>query len=662
MIRIRDIGIVFSALWASGAHAQEPVDTLKGVEVESRRIPAGNRTPNTVQVLAGEQLQRLNSLSVADAVKRFSGVQLTDYGGIGGLKTINVRNLGSNHTAVFYDGMQLNTAQNGQIDLGQFSLDNLEVIELYHGQMNDLFQPARGFSSASSLYLKAKRPEFQANRKTRGKLAFRTGSFGLVNPSVLWQQKLSERVSGSLSAEWMKASGKYRYRYTGNALYDTVATRHNADVDARRLEAGFYGSMADSSEWSVKLYGYDSERGLPGAVVAGRFGSADREWDRNVFVQTRYRKPVGLRYSMQLNARYSHAYIRYLDPQYQNSAGRLDNRYRQNEWYFSLANRYRPAPWWELVLSGDYIRNDLHTNIPHFALPVRHTGLFVLASGLKFNRLEIQGSLLATLVNESVNTRETPAEMRELTPSLALTWQPFQPASLRVRAFYKEAFRMPTFQDLYYTLIGSTDLRPEYTRQYNLGLTWLKTFSGVLQAVSLQADGYYNRVRDKITAIPSANLFRWTMVNLGKVEIRGLDVNIRTDWKPGGGAELSAGLNYTFQRSRDMTPGGYYYGQDVPYAPRHAGSAFIEAEWKAFGIYYHMIYTGSRYNLRPNLPENYMEAWDTHDLSVSWSTRAWNSRIKLMAEVNNVANRFYDVVRNYPMPGRSYRFSLNVNY
>ena len=65
------------------------------------------------QTLQGEQLEKLNALSVADAIRYFSGVQIKDYGGIGGLKTINVRSMGTQHVGVFYDGIQLGNAQNG---------------------------------------------------------------------------------------------------------------------------------------------------------------------------------------------------------------------------------------------------------------------------------------------------------------------------------------------------------------------------------------------------------------------------------------------------------------------------------------------------------------------------------------------------------------------
>ena len=70
-----------------------------------------------VQMLSGEKLRSLGTHSIADAIRYFSGVQIKDFGGIGGLKSINVRSLGSQHVGVFYDGVELGNAQNGIVDL-----------------------------------------------------------------------------------------------------------------------------------------------------------------------------------------------------------------------------------------------------------------------------------------------------------------------------------------------------------------------------------------------------------------------------------------------------------------------------------------------------------------------------------------------------------------
>src|SRR5436190_10543782 len=70
-----------------------------------------NKELITVQTLSGPELKKLSVHSVADALRYFAGVQVKDYGGVGGLKTINVRSLGTQHVGIFYDGIELSNAQ-----------------------------------------------------------------------------------------------------------------------------------------------------------------------------------------------------------------------------------------------------------------------------------------------------------------------------------------------------------------------------------------------------------------------------------------------------------------------------------------------------------------------------------------------------------------------
>lgn len=636
--------------------------TLNEVRVRGTRPSLRNTSANPVQILSGKELEKLNSLSVADAVRYFSGVQLKDYGGIGGLKTINVRSMGSQHTAVFYDGIQLGNAQNGQVDLGKFSLDNIEEIELYNSQRNTILQPAKGFSSASTLYLRSKRPHFAGEEKRHGKVSLKTGSFGLVNPAVLWQEKLSARVASTVSAEWLYADGRYRFRYT-NGVYDTTAVRQNADVAAWRLEAGLNGQLRDSSEWAVKVYGYGSERGLPGAIVANRFLSSQRQWDRNFFAQSSYRKEVGPRYSLLVNAKYADDYTRYYDPEYIKDDGPLENTFRQREAYFSLAHQYRLTSFWDVSLAADGLWNTLDADLYRFSYPTRYTGLVALATKLHWARLDVQGSVLGTFVDDRVRAYTSAGRKQEFTPTVSVAWQPLPTANLRVRAFYKDIFRLPTFNDLYYTFIGNTYLRPEYTKQYNLGLAYQREWSsGPLAALSFQVDGYYNQVKDKIVAVPTAKLFRWTMLNLDRVEIRGVQANLQSSWGLGTAARLTTGLNYTLERAVELTPGSDNYNQQIPYTPHHSGSVIAGVEWAPFTLNYSFLYTGPRYSQKTNEPVNYLQPWYTHDLSTSWQYRRPRHQVKLTAEVNNVLNQYYDVVLNFPMPGRSYRFTLSFTY
>jgi vitamin B12 transporter len=623
-----------------------PSDTARSLRpliITARPISERDTSASPAQILKSSDLEKLNSFSVADAVRYFSGVQLKDYGGIGGLKTINVRSLGSTHTGVFYDGVQLGNAQNGQTDLGKFSLDNIDEIALYEGQKNTIFQPAAAFASGNSLYLTTRQPDTTSIRAS-----FHTGSFGLVDPSVLWQQKLNGNLYSTLSAETINAAGRYKFRYT-NGFYDTTAIRQNGDIAAQRLEAGLNGKGRDSSDWSVKGYIYHSDRGLPGAIVANNFNSDQRLWDRDVFLQTKYHKDWR-KYSLLAIAKYSNDYIRYLDPSFVTTTGPLDNRYHEQEAYASLAQRYRINNWWSAALATDYRWNTLDANLYQFAYPTRQTLLAALATELHFSRLDLQGNLLNTIVHDKVRAGATSGNTTRWTPAILASWQPLKTRAVHVRAFYKDIFRMPTFNDLYYTFVGNTFLKPESAKQTDLGATYTGNYNGrLLKAISAQVDAYYNLVTDKIVAVPGANLFRWTMMNIGKVTIKGITANLQTDWQPAAATHLTVGLTYTHEEA----PG-------VPYDPLNSGSALIAAAWQDWNLHYSVVYTGYRYDEAAEIPANYLQPWYTHDIGLTYTTAVKQEKLKFAFEVNNLFNQYYDVIANFPMPGRNYRLTLQI--
>ena len=133
--------IIFILLWNSCTliRAQYKLDSIQKLD-EVVVTAKSYKEVIPAQKLSGAELKNLSSHSIADALRYFSGVQIKDYGGVGGIKTVNIRSMGTNHMGVFYDGIQLSNAQNGQVDLGQYSLDNIEEISMYNGQKSEIFQ------------------------------------------------------------------------------------------------------------------------------------------------------------------------------------------------------------------------------------------------------------------------------------------------------------------------------------------------------------------------------------------------------------------------------------------------------------------------------------------------------------------------------------------
>ena len=190
----------------------------------------------------------------------------------------------------------------------------------------------------------------------------------------------------------IKAHGRYKYQYS-NGVYDTTAVRKNADVLSYRVEASLHGKHKNEDTWNLKYYHYNSERGLPGAIVANRFHRPQRLWDRNHFLQADYQHKFSERYRVKLRAKYANDFSKYLDPEIVTTTGFLNNRYKQQEYYLSLVHSFKLKPFWTLSLATDYQHNAMQANLYRFAYPKRNTLLNALVSDFEFERLNIQASL-----------------------------------------------------------------------------------------------------------------------------------------------------------------------------------------------------------------------------------------------------------------------------
>ncbi|MDR2120107.1 MAG: TonB-dependent receptor [Tannerella sp.] len=652
-------GLLFAVVAASQEKDTVLLRTLSGVEVVERvRFPA-LRAGVPVQQIDRAEMDRLGMQELSEAVGRFSGVTVQDYGGIGGLKTVSVRSLGSQHTAVNYDGIAITDAQRGQVDISCFSLDNVESVTLVAGQTDDIFQSARMYASAGALNIRTGVPAF-TDRSHRLRVKVRGGSFGLFNPSVRYERKLGEFFSLSSHAEWLSAGGNYPFTLTNGRIV-TKEMRKNSDIQSLRTEANVYGRLARGGTWQAKAYYYDSERGLPGSVVLYADRTRERLWDRNFFVQAHGRAPLSRTLSVQLQAKFNRTYSLYhnMDPQY--AEGLTADRNVQKEYYGSAGLWFTPAGAWSASLSSDLSHTSLKSNVVALLSPQRLTSLTVVAAQFKNARLTATASLLATYMRDDAGQGARPGDKRRLSPAAALSFRPFAGDALRLRVSYRDIFRVPTFTDLYYIRMGNTNLLPERAAQYNVGLTWSGRIPAVARYAAFSADVYYNRVADKIVAIPTMYVFK--MMNMGKVEIKGADISLSTESPLGSACLLMLSATFGYRHATDATnPGSKSYRHQIPYTPRFSGTASAAFENPWINIGYILTLTGERYVLPQNIAANRMGGYAEHTLSVNRTLRLRRFRIRLQGEALNIGNRTYDVIRYYPMPGRAFRLGLTVDY
>lgn len=645
---------------------------LHAVEISAEKKNDVVTSTTPLQLLDNQQLTALPTLQLADALKFLSGLVVKDYGGIGGIKTVAMRGFGAQHTAISYDGIVVNDCQTGQIDLGKFSLKNVESVALNSGSSDDIFLPARLTAAATSVQIATTKPDFKDNKKLHVAAHLTGGSFGLVNPSLLVENLLLKRKSdqkplltSSVYVNYLQADGKYPFtlRYGGFSDSTSREKRSNSDVRSLSAEANLFADFSERSRLQFKVFYYHSERGLPGATILYNQNSKQRLWDDQLFGQIQYKNHFNAKLAYQVNGKFSYAYQRYLDPHYLNIAGFLDNRYRQSEGYLSNSLLYKPHKIISLSISNDLIYNDLRTNIANFAKPQRISVLTVLAANMHTKFVTATANLLHTFVQNRVVRGETARNVNRFSPFVSLSLRPFPRIDFSIRAFYKNIFRLPSFNDMYYREVGNVHLKPENTHQLDFGLLYRGSYNYQKISVLLSVDGYFNSVTDKIVAIPNKNLFVWSMLNFGKVSVTGIDCNFSFSYRIVEPLTIELSGNYTFQQAVDVTnKQSKTFLQQIPYTPLHSGTGFVALRSRWVDLIYTVQIVGKRYALQQNIPANELAPYSDHAIAIAKDFHIKQFVLGVKGEVLNLADEQYEIIRNYPMQGRSFRISLKFEY
>lgn len=645
------------------------VHELEGVTVteSQRRHTLTSTAP--LHLLDRRDMLSMGITDMADALHRLPGITLRDYGGAGGMKTVSVRGFGAKHTGVSYDGVMLSECQSGEIDLSRYSLDNVEGLSLTIGDNDDIFIPARQSSTPAVLNIETLR---MRTDDTRPHLTaqVKQGSFGLISPFVRYEQNLSNRFAFSLVGEYTYADNDYPYSIqNGN---ETVSDRRsNSRMNSWHGELNFLYQTNWVSRLSGKLYYYDNDRQLPGQVHYYTNLSGESLRDRNAFGQLLYQTRWDDKLSLKWLAKYNWAESVYRDRMMQ--GGVNDASYWQREVYSSAVLLYTPDERWAMDYSMDYAFNNLNGSSWRTLVgkPYRHTMLQSATAKYQRRRLKVIVRLLLSLYLNGqsempATTRQDVQQnsadnMQRLSPSLSVSYKLLADQDLYVRASYKNIFRSPTFNESYYYHYGSTNLKPESTDQLNVGVTYTAPLSR-RNMLTVTLDGYYNHVKDMIVAVPQ-NMFVWTCVNLDKVRSYGLDATMRASRQVAEGHQVAVAGSYSYQRVENRNnPDATTYGYQVAYMPRHQGSLSVSYENPWVNVSLHGTSVSSWWP-NNNHYEGTLIAGYTDCGATLWRQFRWHRhQLEARFDLKNVFDKHYEIVANYPMPGRNYQISINYKF
>ena len=630
-------------------------DTLKDVSVKGMLRGYDFVSTAPKYTLSTENMARLGITDIGHALRRLPGVMLRDYGGAGGLKTVSVRGFGAQHTAVVYDGVALSDCQTGQIDVSRYTLNDVSALSLVVGDNDDIFMPAKHAASAASLYINTGQLP-SGDMAVHATAQLKTGSWSYVNPFLRLEQNLSEKVGFSLVGDYIYTENDYPYSIMN--VTEKVRDRRNHNrMNSGHAEANVIYKPSAEHLLSLKAYYYDNSRQLPGMVHYYVNDSREHLRDQNAFAQLNWRGTLTEKLHMAATGKFNYTMTDYKDPSY--PANVKDHQYWQREAYATASLLYTPAMHWLMDYSADYTYNNLSgSDVSTYRDPLRHTILQSLTAKYAMERFTAVGRLLHSLYLNGARRGTAAKDVRHLSPSVSLNWQLLDGEKLYARASYKDIFRSPSFNELYYEHYGSTDLKPERTNQLNLGVTWQHEY-GRLSSFTLTVDGYYNKVKDKIIAVPY-NMFIWTNINMGRVKTVGMDATANVTHHLGKRHTLVLNGNYTLQKVRNNTDGDVHKGKQIAYTPEHSGGCSMAWENPWLNVSGNVIFASSRWANNEHYTGTMLKGYSDFGMTLYREMRCGKSSLDLRFDVKNVFNKQYEIVRFYPMPGRSWQ--LTVKY
>ncbi|MBJ2198783.1 TonB-dependent siderophore receptor [Barnesiella sp. CU968] len=645
--------------------AYEAADTagrsLQEFEVVSERVRREVTSTAPLFNLTSERMKTMGVTDISDALHRLPGINIRDYGGAGGMKTVSVRGFGTTHTGVIYDGIVLSDCQSGKIDLSRYSLDNVGSLSLIVGDNSDIFVPAKASASAASIIISSMSVPGPMDSLWHVTGQMRFGSFGTYNPYFKVGKSLTPKFSFSVIGEYTHAKNDYPFTLENGKLV-TRERRNNSMMNSWHGEINTRWRLTPASMLDAKVYYYDNNRQLPGPVILYNPICHEKLRDRNFFGQLTYKNLSLSKFSFQGLAKFNWDASLYHDEDGKYPGGILDEDYFQREVYVSGSALYVPTDKLAFNYSADYFYNNLTTNQMEVVGPWRHSVLQSFTGKFQNSWLLATARLLWSIYDNGVKEGISSKDENKLSPSLSVSVQPMRNRLFFIRASYKNIFRMPTFNETYYFRMGSTSLKPEDTDQFNLGLTWQYNSTNWLNALVLTGDVYYNNVKDKIVALPM-NMFIWTMTNMDKARAFGADVTASATFNIARGQNLVFAGNYSWQRVQPRTsPKDPDYNKQVAYTPIHSGAASLSWENPWVDVVVHTTGASDRYGTNSNLPITRIKGYMEMGAALIRSFKIKRNTIDLRFDMTNILDTQYEIVGNYPMPGRAWKFTLTYKY
>lgn len=628
--------IYFFVLTFSGWAQTISVDTnqLKSVEVSSSRsnkFSSGNKT----EILDSTILSRYSSNNLADLLANQSQIFIKSYG-LGSLATTSFRGAGSGHTAVLWNGFNLQSPMNGQLDVALVPVHFLSDVKLQYGGSGALW----GSGAVGGTIQLNNTALFNKGITVNAVSSF--GSFS-DNQQQAGVELSTKRVVSSY--KWFTHSAKNDFPFINTAQYGKPEQKQsNAELEEYGFFQENYFYINKYQKLNTRLWHQFNNRNIPPSMTQNKntanqkdeFWRATTEWQR-----------TGEKLTLLARLAYFDENLIFLDPTISlNSQSHTKVTIVEGESRFSITKL-------DLVNIG--INNTFSKAFFQDYIINPYQNRFALFANYKIHTPKNKWNFVLSARQEFIENKTIPLVVSAGFEGTLLKY-------FFIKANAAQHYRIPTFNDLYFQGQGGKGnpvLKPEIGWSEEGSL--IHKYRYMNTSWELAATAFNRNIDNWILWIPVSSSV-WSPKNIMEVWSRGVEYKLDFRYITGRfNIQLSGMYNYILSTNeKAATPTDVSLNKQLIYVPIQNSQGEISILYKGFSICYHQMYTGYRYTTSDN--EEYLEPYSVGNVTVSEVFSISYIKMKLFFNINNIWNKTYQVMAYRAMPLINYQFGLTLYF
>ena len=555
-----------------------------------------------------------------------AGVTVVNYGATG-VSNVRLRGGMSNHTAVFWNGFNIQDPLLGMFNFSNVNTTSVDEIKVQKGGASAIYGSGAIGGIVHLMNVPVYNKGFQTN------IGSSIGSFGnrFYNIEMHWS-----KVKWAANVKYFQHQCTNDFEYSNFAKLNTPnEIYNNAYFEKNGVQAAFY-KKAKNQNIQIQYWFQNIDRGSPGTMVAANQNASINEIINRLAINYKLYKS---RTSMLLRSG-----LFFNDMIYNNPTMNLRslNAYGANitEAIFTW-NESRTTTL-NLGLLNNYTQG-FSDNIPSGTS--QNTSSVYLASQQEFlRRIVLNSTLRRDYRNGLIKPWTYAFNIRAtLNKNIDLTTN------------HAKSYQMPTFNDLYWKggqAQGNMDLKDESAHSYDIGLE----HKYLLKAINItnHLAVFYNDIEQMIIWMPIESI--WTPINQNNVISRGLEINSKHEFKYKA-IHVRSQINYTYTRSERIE--NLQKVQNI-YVPIHQGNTQIRFSGYQYWMRWVFNFNGKMYTDEANT--TFLNPFSIVNLALGKSAYVLKQKLHINFAINNLMNRNYMTRLWYPMPGRNYELGINIKF